>query len=215
MGRFKNRNQTAINLERTFMKKLSPLLLLSFLFASPAQSSILTFDDIPGGSIQNTFSDMPTYQGFNFSSTLDWIDLVNSSWNFGAHSGDFALLNNYGGVGTIISADSSDFSFDGLWAKQWGTSPQSGGPASLVGTIQGLNNGVQVWSIDTALNGSYQFIAGQTLLIDELKLGLGNHFLVDDLALNQPSISVPEPSTLLLLSLGFLGLGLAKSRRSV
>ncbi len=197
------------------MKKLSPLLLLSVLFASPAQSSILTFDDIPGGSIQFGYGDMPTYQGFAFSSTLDWIDLIGSSWNFGAHSGDFALLNNHGGVGTITSTDSSDFSFDGLWAKQWGKTPQSGGPASLVGTIQGLNNGIEVWSINTALNGSYQFIAGQTLRIDELKLGLGNHFLVDDLALNQPSISVPEPSTLLLLSLGFLGLGLAKSRRSV
>ena len=214
MGHFKNRNQTAVNLERTFMKKSSTLLLLSFLFASSAQAEILTFDDIPGGSIHGwAGGNMPTYKGFNFSDKFVWIDLA-SSWRYGARSGDFALANNNGGAGMITSANSSDFSFDGLWAKKWATPPESGGLASFFDTIQGFNNGVEVWSIDIALNGSYQFIAGQSQRIDELKLGR-DYFLVDDLALNQPSISVPEPSTLLLLSLGFLGLGLAKSRRSV
>lgn len=196
------------------MKKISPLLLLSILFASSAQATLLTFDDVPGGSTQNGAAPVPTYLGFNYSSTLNWIDVVGSSWNSGAHSGDFALVNNYGGVGTIVSADASDFSFDGLWAKRWGTSPESGGTFFRIGTIDGFNDGVKVWSIDTAINGSYQFFAGQAQQIDALKLALGNHFLVDDIALNQP-ILVPEPSTLLLLGLGFLGLGMAKSRRLV
>lgn len=199
------------------MKKSSKLfLLLSFLFASSAQAIVLTFDDIPGGSTQNNFGDINApYQGFNFSSTLDWIDLVGSGWSYGAHSGDFAILNNNGGVGSITKADLSDFSFDGLWAKQWSTGPQSGGSANLFGTIKGFNNGLEVWSINTALNGSYQYFAGQSQMIDDLQLGFGNHFLVDDIALNQSSNNVPEPSTLLLLSLGFLGLGIAKSRRSI
>jgi len=200
------------------MKKLSKLLLLlSFLFASSAQAIVLTFDDIPGGSIQDSVGDLNApYQGFTFSSTLDSIDVVGVPWwNFGAKSGDFAILNNYGGVGSITKTDLSDFSFDGLWAKQWATAPESGGSAGLFGTIKGFNNGLEVWSINTALNGSYQYFAGQSQMIDDLQLGFGNYFLVDDIALNQSSNNVPEPSTLLLLSLGFLGLGIAKSRRSI
>ena len=83
---------------------------------------------------------MPTYKGFNFSFTLDWIDVENgpssnTRWPYGAHSGDFAILNNNEGVGTITEATSADFTFDGLWAKKWATSPNSGGANSLSGTF--------------------------------------------------------------------------------
>lgn len=157
---------------------------------------------------------MPTYQGFDFSYTLDWINSVGSNWPFGAHSGEFAILNNNNGVGIITKADLSDFSFDGLWAKLWGTAPESGGSASLFGTIQGYNNGVEVWSFDTALNGSYQFIGGQAQQIDELRLGLGDNFLVDDIALNQGTNSIPEPSVISLFGVGFACFRLSKARPS-
>ena len=64
------------------------VLLIGFccLFAVSANATILTFDDVPGGSTQNNVGDMPTYNGFDFSFTLDWIDVEASpSWNFGAH----------------------------------------------------------------------------------------------------------------------------------
>ena len=32
---------------------------------------------------------------------LDWIDVVDGSWPSGAHSVEFAILNNNGGVGVI------------------------------------------------------------------------------------------------------------------
>ena len=197
------------------MKNFYQLLLLAFLSTGSAHSAMLTFDDIPGGSIQGSLGNMPTYQGFDFSFTLDWIDSGVTYGPFGAHSGDFAILNNNGGVGTITKADLSDFTFDGLWAKQWNTPPESGGIAALFGDIKGFNNGLEVWSIATALNGSYQFIGGQAQQIDELRLGLGNHFLVDDLALNQGTNSVPEPSVIALLGLGFACFRLVKHRRSI
>lgn len=193
------------------MKK-SILTLLLLGCSASANAAILTFDDVPGGSIQNTYGDMPTYQGFDFSFTLDWIDLVGPGWPYGAHSGDFAILNNNYGVGTITKSDLSDFTFDGLWAKQWGTSPESGGSATLLGTIKGFNNGLEVWSIATALNGSYQFIGGQAQQIDELRLGLGDNFLVDDIALNEGN-SVPEPASLALLGIGLAGLGAMRRRK--
>ena len=181
------------------------------LLSANASAVVLTFDDVPGGSTQGGFGNMPTYKGFNFSFTLDWIDLVGSSWPFGAHSGDFAILNNNAGVGVVTEAAGADFTFVGLWAKKWETPPDSGGADSLFGTLRGYNNGGLVWSVDTGVNGSYEFYGAQAGAIDELHLGFGKRFQVDDICLNDtscPSSAVPEPSTFALLGLaiaGFLG----------
>ncbi len=200
------------------MKKTLLLLAGLSLFASQANAApstlTLNFDDVPEGSIQDEYGDMPTYKGFNFSSTLDWINVEDSpNWNYGAKSGDFALLNNNSGTGTITEENGEDFTFDGLWAKKWATPKESGGVDSLFGTLQGYNNDAQVWSVDTSLNGSYEFYGAQAGLIDELKLGFGDAFLVDNVALNAVS-PVPEPSSIALM-LGGLGLvGFMAARRA-
>ena len=86
---------------------------------------------------------MPTYQGFDFSDTLDWIDVEGPKYNYGAYSGDFALINNAGGVGTVIESSTIDFTFDGLWAKHKSTKP---GP-ELSGSLSGYNDGNLVWEV--------------------------------------------------------------------
>ena len=175
----------------------------------------LTFDDVPSGSIQDGYGGMPPYQGFNFSTTLHWIDLVDSpSWNYGAHSGDFGMINNYGGVGTITEANNSDFTFDGLWAKSWGLAPDSGGADSLFGSISGYNDGSLVWQVSTGLNGSYEFYGAQVGLIDKLLLDFGDVYIVDDLSLNGVS-AVPIPAAVWLFGSGLLGLiGVAKRKKA-
>ena len=165
----------------------------------------LTFDDVAGGSIQNSNSSMPTYQGFDFNPTLYWMDVVGSVWNYGAHSDDFALLNNLGGAGIITETNNADFTFDGLWAKKWFTAIDSGGEDTLFGTMSGYNNGIQVWKVSTGLNGSYKYFGAQAGAIDELILDFGNHFLVDDIVLNEMS-AVPVPAAAWLFGSGLIGL---------
>ena len=182
---------------------LSAVLLI--LFSTYSQAALLTFDDIAGQS-QNSYGAIGTYQGFNFGATntlnrLDWIDTLNSGWNYGAVSGDFTLLNNYGGSGIITAQDSSDFTFDGLWARVWGNYN-----SSRTAYIRGLNNGSEVWASQITLTSQFSYISGLNGMIDELRLDFGNHFLVDNLALNENTQSVSEPASIALFGLGILGL---------
>jgi hypothetical protein len=181
-------------------------------FASQAlPAATLSFEDVPGGSIEGGYGDMPIYQGYNFSRTLDWIDVEDpsKSWYYGANSGRFALINNEGGVGTIIESSTTDFTFGGLWAKSSRTAPDSGGTDTLFGTLSGYRDGNLIWEIATGLNGSYEYYGAQAGLIDKLELGFGNYFLVDDLELT----AVPVPAAAWLFSTGLIALfGIARRR---
>ena len=184
---------------------VAPLLIFG---SQTLSAALLTFDDVPGGSIKGKYGDMPIYQGYTFSPTLDWIDVEDSideqepKYYYGANSGDFALINNAGGVGSIIESSTIDFTFGGLWAKRWGTVPDSGGADLLSGTISGYNDGNLVWKLATGLNGSYEYYAAQAGLIDKLRLDFGNYFLVDDLELN----AVPVPAAAWLFGSGLIAL---------
>ncbi len=201
---------------------LISLLLLVFSISS-VNAVVLTFEDVPLGSLQNRYGDMPTYEGFNFSSNLNWMDVRGSRWNYGAHSGEFALLNGYGGIGIITDAGGADFTFDGLWAKKWGTPMQSGGVDSLFGSLSGYNDGSEVWNVATGLNGSYEFYGAQLGLIDELRLDFGDFYLVDDISLNYSSITtlnassipaVPIPAATWLFGTALIGLvGISRRRK--
>ena len=175
--------------------------------AGNAYCILLTFEDIPN-STANTYGEFPTsYNGFSFTSNLDWIDTVGSSWNYGSVSGQFTVLNNNSGVGIITAADGSDFSFTSIWARIWGTGTRTG-------DIQGYKDGSLVWTQSMSISTTWAYLESEHFeSIDELRINLGNHFLIDDLTLNETTI--PEPSTLLLFLCICSGLFLSKKLRPV
>ncbi len=191
------------------MKKIILSAVLSLSLAQAANATLLTFDDHTNAQ-QNSYGDAGNYNGFNFTTNLDWVDTVGSSWNYGAVSGDFTLLNNNGGVGLISDENDSDFTFDGLWAKAWSVDFKDGG------FLAGYKDGVAVWEIDTTLTGDFTYFGAQAGLIDTLHLGFGNFFLVDDIALNESeSVSVPTPASTSLFGLCLLGLAALRKKKMV
>ncbi|MCP4431383.1 MAG: hypothetical protein GY806_10425 [Gammaproteobacteria bacterium] len=206
------------------LKKLAIFIMLLPAFSTSA--AILTFDDIPGASQVFQLGEMPSYKGFDYSSNLWWIDVENTvNRSYGAHSGDFALLNNYFGTGVITHSLDLEFVFGGLWAKIWGTPKDSGiSGGSLRGSLSGYNNGVQIWTTPTVINGSYSELAAfssiRNLPIDTLHIDLvegnGNAFLVDDISLSGwggASSSVPIIPTIWLFGPALIGLVAFSKRR--
>ena len=55
------------------MKTLHKMLLAGALLTSTsfASAALLTFDDIPNGSIENSYGSMPVYKGYEFNRTLN------------------------------------------------------------------------------------------------------------------------------------------------
>lgn len=186
------------------------LTLAALALSSSVNAVTLTFDDVPG-SKNRLYGNMPVYQGFKFSATLDWVNAASPSFLVGAYSGDNALINNNGSFGVITEAGNTDFIFDGLWAKKWSTPANSGGADSLSGFLSGYNNGSLVWEVATGLNGSYEYYGPQLGAIDELRLGFGNYFVVDDVVL---STVVPVPAAVWLFGSGLIALTCLARRKA-
>lgn len=193
---------------------LTAALLCACACAGTANASVLTFDDIPGAA-QNRNGAIGTYAGYVFGSTgdlnqMDWIDTVttNEFYNRGAVSGDFTMLNNYGGAAVIRKAGGGAFTFGGLWAENWLDWDSS------TGSLQGYLDGQLVWSSDVTLGGeAFTYFAGTAANIDELRLDFGGLFLVDNLELNDAAAAVPLPATPALMGIGLAGLSLLRRRR--
>ena len=178
--------------------------------AGQGSAAVLSFDDIPGAT-QNGYGPVGSYAGYVFASTgdvsrMDWIDTVtaNEFLNRGAVSGDFTLINNFGGAAIIKRDGGGQFAFGGLWAENWLVWDTS------QGSIDGYRGGSLAWSLPVALAGTFSYFGGQVGNIDELRLNLGDFFLVDDLELNDPANPVPAPGLPALMGIGLGALTLAR-----
>ena len=159
------------------MKKIFIIFALLILLL-PLNALVITFDDVQGSGV-NTYTDVNTTHGFNFTTNLDVIDIGGSSWGGSgpAVSGRYAVLNNNGGTGVITKSGGGTFSFNSVFARTWYTGN------SGTKTIYGYRNGAQVASQTFYLTSSFQQItaAGSGFNnIDRLDFVFGNYFLITE-----------------------------------
>ncbi|NOQ63735.1 MAG: hypothetical protein GQ582_04420 [Methyloprofundus sp.] len=201
------------------MKKI--MFSLAYLFASSASAIVqgpvtLTFDDIRdvGDTTDNAL--MPAeYQEYAFSTPLSWVE--SSAFGYGAVSGTFGMFNNGNAdYDSITRVDGGKFRFLGVFAKNWGSLPTDpeNDPNFLFGTISGYFDGLEVWSIDTALSKGFQEIDFYGAAIHELRFDMADSsngsYLVDNLTLQ-----VPTPTAAWMLGAGLIGLLGGRKRKEL
>ena len=186
------------------MKKLlaSALFSLCGLFAVQAQATVLDFEDLAGRPL---FASLPSnYAGISWAGNFWAYSVAQPPYN--AHSGIVRIGSNGSNSGDSSFTFASPVTFDGAWfAGSTGVSFSLYDAGVLVHTTGTLN-----------ANGTPSFLGtGYSGLVDRVVVnGANGYYALDDLQFNAVSNAVPEPATLALLSLGLLGFGMSRRRKS-
>ena len=187
------------------------MLLLSSSFATAA---VIDFDDLSGNPT-DVIAD--GYQGFNWTilGSANSGEYPASGFEAGVVSGNNAAFNWYGLDASVTLAGEGSFDFIGAFFT-----------AAWIGdyfhelVFEGLLDGVLVYSSDSSValaSDSPTWIQLDWTGIDQLNiysnLAGWDQWVMDDFTVNINSASVPESSSLVLLLMGLVGMGLLRRLR--
>ena len=196
------------------MKRILSVLFL-LVISVDASATLIDFEDQSGahtpiangynGLVWNTNAgDVWTLNGTTYSDqSSGYTTLAN------ALPGNNVAYNAYA-INPVDITGSNGTSFDltSAWfASAW--------DSVLTLNFTGLRNGVEIYSmsLDATRTAAQQVVFNWSDIDTFRIMDHGNHFAMDNLIINE-NASVPEPSTLALMSLGLAGFGFSRKKKS-
>lgn len=203
------------------IKKSLAFLALSFGLNSSASThaAVITFDDLPKVEFADVINN--GYQGFDWSwfNYIDKFSLPNTGFEKGVVSGNYAAYNDFAATATTSG---KSFDFNGAYLT-------AGWNDGLKIEVSGFAHGIAQYSKTVVVNTTQsQWFEFNFTGIDALSFrsyggernplldNEGEHFILDNFTYNEPiaQAQVSEPSSLMLLGLGFILLRFVSHHRT-
>jgi hypothetical protein len=181
-----------------------------------ASATLIDFEDQSGAQtpVANGYNGLVWNSNVGDVWTLNGTTYHNQSSGYtilaNALAGDNVAFNAYANSPVDITGyNGTSFDLTSAWfASAW--------DSVLTLNFTGLRNGVEVYStsLDATRTAAQQVVFNWSNIDTFRIMDFGNHFAMDNLVINE-NASVPEPSTLALLSLGMAGFGFSRKKKTV